>query len=52
VWDAHRIYGRIRLPLLLKGWRVLDTFGLNDGLFDIDREPPEVIHPVLALENI
>lgn len=25
--------GRIRLPLLLKGWKVLDTFGFDDSLF-------------------
>jgi hypothetical protein len=52
VWDAHRIYGRIRLPLLLKGWRVLDAFGFNDGLFEIDPEPPDHVQPVFVLENI
>ena len=26
VWNAHRIYGEKRLPLLLNGWEVLDTF--------------------------
>ena len=52
VWDAHRIYGRIRLPLLLKGWRVLDTFGFNDSLLDIDSDPPDVIQPIFVLENI
>jgi len=26
VWNAHRIYGEKRLPLLLNGWDVLDTY--------------------------
>lgn len=31
-WNAHRIYGRMRLPLLLEGWEIVDTcgFSLND----------------------
>lgn len=52
VWDAHRVYGRIRLPLLLEGWRVLDTFGFSEELFDIDRDPRDCIQPVFVLENI
>ncbi len=27
VWNAHRIYGKIRTPLLLKGWKQIDFFG-------------------------
>jgi hypothetical protein len=26
VWNAHRIYGRYRLPALLRGWRLLDVY--------------------------
>jgi len=26
VWNLHRIYGRKRLPLLLKGWHCVDVF--------------------------
>lgn len=26
VWNAHRIYGDIRLPLLLEGWKLIDEF--------------------------
>jgi hypothetical protein len=26
VWNAHRIYGEKRLPLLLNGWEIADTF--------------------------
>lgn len=31
VWNAHRIYGRIRLPLLIEEWEVIDTVGFNDS---------------------
>ncbi len=34
VWNAHRVYGRIRLPLLLQEWKVIDTFGYTDSLLD------------------
>jgi SAM-dependent methyltransferase len=30
VWNAHRIYGKNRLPLLLNGWQLLDVFDIND----------------------
>lgn len=30
VWNAHRLYGRLRLPLLLQGWTV-DAFVGFDG---------------------
>lgn len=33
VWNAHRIYGRIRLPLLFEGWDVVDSFGFNEKQF-------------------
>lgn len=36
VFNAHRIYGRARLPLLLDGWTVVDSVGLEDSLLDRD----------------
>ncbi len=30
VWNAHRLYGRARLPLLLRGWSI-DAFVGFDG---------------------
>lgn len=32
-WNAHRVYGRLRLPLLLKGWHIVDTFGFTEAEF-------------------
>ena len=36
VYNIHRIYGRVRLPLLLKDWSVVGTFGFEDRLLDRD----------------
>lgn len=30
VWNAHRIYGPLRFPLLTLGWHPLASFGLNE----------------------
>lgn len=32
-WNAHRIYGPIRLPLLLAEWKVRDSFGYSEKNF-------------------
>ncbi|CAI5457836.1 unnamed protein product [Closterium sp. Yama58-4] len=29
VFNAHRVYGPIRMPLLLEGWKLLDVFGVS-----------------------
>lgn len=50
VWNAHRIYGEKRLPLLLNGWLCLDAYSVHEvKLFDYELG----IHaqPLLVLEN-
>lgn len=37
-WNAHRTYGPIRLPMILKGWKKLDVFGFNPKK-DFKRDP-------------
>jgi hypothetical protein len=32
-WNANRVYGHLRLPLLLKGWNVTDSFGFKKSEF-------------------
>ncbi len=46
-WNGKRIYGRIRLPLLLNGWRTVDRFGYHDGLLDSNGH----VQPVFVLRN-
>lgn len=36
LWNAHRVYGRLRFPLLIDGWEIIDTYGLIDSDFDED----------------
>ncbi|QVL57831.1 MAG: DUF268 domain-containing protein [Simkaniaceae bacterium] len=36
LWNGCRIYGELRLPLLLKGWEILDSFGFS--VHDFNRE--------------
>ncbi len=49
VWNAHRIYGRVRLPLLLAGWDVVDVVGPVDLNGAPGRE--RYTQPVLVLRN-
>jgi len=50
VWNAHRVYGDIRLPLLLKEWTLVESFG-----FSPERHPSmplgEYYQPVFVLRN-
>lgn len=32
-WNLHRIYGRLRLPLLLKEWKIVQSFGFTPAEF-------------------
>ncbi len=48
-WNAYRVYGRLRLPFLLAGWKVLDTFGFEERLLD---EKKNRYEPIFVLENI
>lgn len=42
-WNAHRIYGKSRLPILLKDWKVIKTWG---------KHPGSVHHISFLLQNI
>lgn len=48
VWNAHRIYGKIRLPLLLKSWERIDAFGFNEEAL----EKEGYYQPIFVLRNI
>lgn len=36
LWNAHRVYGRVRFPMLIEGWEVLASFGFIDSDYDAD----------------
>lgn len=50
-WNAHRIYGKIRLKLLFTGWTVVTSFGFNER--DFQRPLGNAGHqPVFVLKPI
>lgn len=49
VWNAHRIYGKIRLPMLLKDWKLISTYG--DIKLDIDLGKDAPSQPLFILQN-
>ena len=51
-WTAHRIYGRIRLPMLLDGWRQLDSFGFSEDMMDGVPSKDYAPQPVFVLQNV
>ncbi|GJP44065.1 hypothetical protein CLOM_g3473 [Closterium sp. NIES-68] len=50
LYNAHRIYGPIRMPLLLSGWKLLGVFGVT-SLEQLYREnlTGEIVQPVMVL---
>jgi len=55
VWNGHRIYGKYRLPLLLKGWELLDIFDVNEKTtpeYPFDLELGSYIQNVLVLKKM
>lgn len=50
VWNANRIYGRLRLPLLLKDWEVIDRFGFTEDLLECKNLQDN--QPVFVLKNL
>ena len=51
VWNAHRIYGKIRLPMMFEGWELLNSFGFSDSLIN-DQDLGKFQQPVFVLKNL
>jgi len=51
-WNAHRIYGEIRLPLLLDGWEIIDSYGYNNDSLKKETNGNCGIQPLFVLKNI
>lgn len=49
VWNAHRIYGPKRLPMLLKGWEVVKTYGFSPDQFQLKHN--SCVQPVFLLRS-
>lgn len=46
-FNSARIYGKIRLPILLKGWNMIDSFGYSEELLSSNGD----VQPLLILKN-
>tara|TARA_Y100000592_G_scaffold15326_2_gene22352 strand:- start:2401 stop:3246 length:846 start_codon:yes stop_codon:yes gene_type:complete len=44
-WNVHRVYGRLRLPMLLEGWEVLKAYGFDESMFTILPKDPREEKP-------
>jgi SAM-dependent methyltransferase len=51
VWNAHRVYGRLRLPHLLAGWEIQYVYGFSEQLLDTDTGKNGPFQPVWVLKN-
>lgn len=49
VWNIHRIYGNLRLPMLLAGWQILERFGFDKKLLNYSKSNYQ---PVFVLRNL
>ena len=49
-WTAHRIYGELRFPLLIKEWNLIDSFGFNESDFTFGVPGFYLHQPILYLE--
>jgi hypothetical protein len=48
IFNNARIYGSLRLPVLMEGWEQIDTFGLEP----VHLEGPGHIQPIFILRNV
>jgi len=54
VWNMHRVYGQVRLPLLLEDWTLLDVFGdysMHERWSGCDAGPEGDYQPLFVLQN-
>ena len=51
VWNAHRIYGPIRFPMLTDGWKLEGCIGMDDSLLARDTGNSGLYQPIVVLRN-
>jgi len=51
VWNLHRRYGPVRLPLLLHGYRKLNCFGWDESQLTSPRSFRKSYEPVFVLQS-
>jgi SAM-dependent methyltransferase len=51
VWNAHRIYGNVRFPMLIKEWKLEGCVGMKEGLLERDTGNSGGYQPIVVLRN-
>lgn len=51
VWNLHRRYGPLRLPLLLEGWEVVARVGWDEARLTADANWRQSYEPVFVLRK-
>jgi hypothetical protein len=51
VWNAHRIYGNVRYPMLINGWIVEGYVGMESAFLSRDTGNAGVYQPIVVLRN-
>jgi hypothetical protein len=53
VWNAHRIYGKVRFPMLIEGWEVVGSVGFSKKLYrQWNCKGRKSTQPIFILKNI
>jgi SAM-dependent methyltransferase len=52
VWNAHRIYGNIRFPMLTAGWHLEGCVGMDDDFLARDTGNSGAYQPIVVLRNV
>jgi|FAXJ01.1.fsa_nt_gi SAM-dependent methyltransferase len=52
VWNAHRIYGPVRFPILTTGWKLEGCVGMDESFMSRDTGNSGAYQPVVVLRNI
>jgi hypothetical protein len=50
VWNLHRRYGKVRLPLLLDGWEIVDRVGWEEEKLEKEANWRQSYEPILILK--
>ena len=51
VWNAHRIYGNVRFPMLTEGWKLEGCVGMEESFMARDTGVGGVYQPIVLLRN-
>ena len=51
VWNAHRIYGKVRLPYIFKGFEDVNWYGASKNILSSNMKPGDFEQPLIVLKH-